>query len=411
MSVIEKVVRAGLCTGCGLCASIAGAERIRMQVSPLGYLRPQLRTGVLPAHEREIKAVCPGVSVQHEAGLANYHPIWGPLQSVGVGYALDPEVRYIGSSGGVISALCLHLLETGRVDFVAQIAVSAEDPLRNDMQISRSRGDVLRAAGSRYAPSAPLQSLQALLATGERFAFVGKPCDVAALRAYLRLKPELNAQIPVLLSFMCAGIPSLKGSHEVVEAMGGEVATLKHFRYRGDGWPGKARAEQADGRVFEMDYNTSWGQILGKHLQFRCKLCADGTGEFADVVCADAWHGKDGYPDFAEREGRSLILARTDTGKALLAEACHKQAIETATLPVEDIAGMQPYQLTRKRLAAGRALATFFAQGRSVYYRRMGLQQASRQEKLITILRNAWGTWRRAQGEPLPARNQQGEKA
>src|SRR3712207_7050821 len=38
----------------------------------------------------------------------------------------------------------------------------------------------------------------------------------------------------------------------------------------------------------------------------RCKICPDGTGEFADIVCADAWYGKDGYPDFAEREGRSL---------------------------------------------------------------------------------------------------------
>lgn len=402
MSVIEKVVRAGLCTGCGLCEGIAGPERIRMQMSPPGYLRPQ-RLAVLPAGlEREIKAVCPGVSVQHEAGVPNYHPIWGPLQSTGVGYALDPEVRHIGSSGGVISALCIHLLETGRVDFVAQIAVSSDDPLRNDMQISRSRADVLSAAGSRYAPSAPLQSLHTLLATGERFAFVGKPCDVAALRAYLRLKPELNARIPVLLSFMCAGIPSLKGSHEVVDAMGGEVASLKHFRYRGDGWPGMARAEQADGRVFEMDYNTSWGQILNRHLQFRCKVCADGTGEFADLVCADAWHGKDGYPDFAEREGRSLILARTDAGRALLAEASQRQAIAREPLAVEHIAGMQPFQLSRKRLAAARALATLLARGRSVYYRRMGLLQASRQEKLITILRNAWGTYRRAKGEPLP---------
>lgn len=402
MSVIEKVVCAGLCTGCGLCEGIAGPERIRMRMSPLGYLRPQ-RHAALPAEdERAIRACCPGVSVQHEAGVQNYHPIWGGLQSVGVGYALDPEVRHIGSSGGVISALCIHLLETGRVDFVAQIAVSSDDPLRNDMQISRSRADVLRTAGSRYAPSAPLQSLNTLLATGERFAFVGKPCDVAALRAYLRIKPELNAQIPVLLSFMCAGIPSLKGSHEVVEAMGGEVASLKYFRYRGDGWPGMARAEQADGRVFEMDYNTSWGKILNRHLQFRCKVCADGTGEFADLVCADAWHGKDGYPDFAESEGRSLILARTEAGRALLADASQRQAIAYEPLPVERIADMQPFQLSRKRLAAARTLATLLARGRSVYYRRMGLLQASRQEKLNTILRNAWGTYRRAKGEPLP---------
>lgn len=51
-----------------------------------------------------------------------------------------------------------------------------------------------------------------------------------------------------------------------------------------------------------MSYNESWGNILGKYLQKRCKICPDGIGEFADIVCADAWHGdKSGYPNFEEK--------------------------------------------------------------------------------------------------------------
>lgn len=405
MNIVEKVVRAGLCSGCGLCESIAGPENIRMQMSSLGFLRPMVQKKLESQHENEISYTCPGIEVKHGKQIQNYHPIWGPIRSISVGHAVDPEVRQIGSSGGVISALCIHLLETKRVDFVAQIAVSCEDPLRNDIQISRSRSDVLRAAGSRYAPSAPLQNLQQLLSQNERFAFVGKPCDVAALRSYLKLKPQFRESIPVLISFMCAGIPSIKGSHEVVETMGGDVTTLKSFRYRGDGWPGYARAEQCDGRVYKMDYNTSWGKILGKHLQFRCKLCADGTGEFADLICADAWHGKDGYPDFSESEGRSLIIARTEVGKVLLEDAHQWRAIASEPLPVEQIAGMQPFQINRKRMAAGRSLATLMARGRSVNFIRMGLLQASLQENPLTILRNAWGTYRRAKGENLTGKH------
>jgi coenzyme F420 hydrogenase subunit beta len=37
-----------------------------------------------------------------------------------------------------------------------------------------------------------------------------------------------------------------------------------------------------------MSYADSWGGILSRHVQFRCKICPDGTGGFADVVCADA---------------------------------------------------------------------------------------------------------------------------
>ena len=50
-----------------------------------------------------------------------------------------------------------------------------------------------------------------------------------------------------------------------------------------------------------MSYHNSWGKILSRHVQHRCKICADGTGNPADLVCADAWHADDeGYPLFEE---------------------------------------------------------------------------------------------------------------
>ena len=58
---------------------------------------------------------------------------------------------------------------------------------------------------------------------------------------------------------MCAGIPSQNATVDVINAMGANPAQVTSFRYRGDGWPGMARAVQADGQSFEMDYNSSWG--------------------------------------------------------------------------------------------------------------------------------------------------------
>lgn len=400
MNLVDSVVAAGLCTGCGLCEGLSAVGEISMQLSPLGYLRPKVGGEVSSAVEAEIKACCPGVEVAHEKSVEHYNVNWGALRGVKVGYAVDSYVRHMGSSGGVLSALCIHLLESKAVDFVAHIAVSQTDPIANELQLSRTRDDVIRAAGSRYAPSAPLRTLKALLATGERFAFLGKPCDVAALRAYMRLHTSVRDQIPYLLSFMCAGIPSHHGTTELVRAMGADPDQLASFRYRGDGWPGVARAVQRDGEAFEMDYNRSWGGILGKHLQFRCKICADGTGELADIVCADAWYGKDGYPDFEERAGRSLVLARTEAGQAFVNRAEADRSIVTEDIAVDEIAAMQPYQLDRKRLAASRGFATLLARGRTTKYRRLGLRDATLQAGLIGSLRNVWGTYRRAVGEP-----------
>ncbi|HRH77420.1 MAG TPA: Coenzyme F420 hydrogenase/dehydrogenase, beta subunit C-terminal domain [Cellvibrionaceae bacterium] len=370
-----------------------------MQLSALGYLRPQVNNIIAKDTEQQISRVCPGVVVAHETIGANYHPNWGPIESLNVGYAEDTDVRRLGSSGGVISAVCIYLLQSKQVDFIAQIAADAANPIANKLQISRSREDVINAAGSRYAPSAPLATLNELLARNERFAFVGKPCDAAALRAYLRDNPQYKKQVPFILSFMCAGIPSQNATVDVINAMGANPAQVTSFRYRGDGWPGMARAVQADGQSFEMDYNSSWGNILGRQLQYRCKICADGTGEFADLVCADAWYGKNGYPDFAERDGRSLIIARSQTGKNLLSSAIQSNTIKCEHINPEEISAMQPYQVNRRQLAAARGIATYFAQGRTTKFKGFGLLKQIFSGGIIYTLRNAWGTYKRASGE------------
>lgn len=397
----RTVAENGLCAGCGLCASVAGEQAIEMRLSAGGFLRPSQKQPLPPAAAAVIADACPGSRVEHAPAAKAAHVLWGPLVEVRAGHATDAELRRQGSSGGGISAIACWLLETGQIDFVAQIAVSDTDPLANELKLSRSRAEIIAAAGSRYAPSAPLSGLSALLDRGERFAFVGKPCDVAALRRYARHDPRVDQLVVCMLSFMCAGVPSIKGTHELLRKLGADVQGLSTFRYRGDGWPGMARAVMDDGRVFETDYNSSWGTVLNKHLQFRCKICPDGTGEFADIVCADAWYGKDGYPDFAERDGRSLIVSRTPRGEALLQQAMGQGAVQAEALPVDDIARMQPYQVNRKQVVLGRVFATWLARRRAPAYRNLGLWRAALRANKIDWLRNAWGTYRRAKGEKL----------
>ncbi len=48
---------------------------------------------------------------------------------------------------------------------------------------------------------------------------VGKPCDVAALRALERQDTRVSARFPVMLSFFCAGVPSLEGAAGILKAL------------------------------------------------------------------------------------------------------------------------------------------------------------------------------------------------
>lgn len=401
---VTQVVEAGLCTGCGLCENLFGAGQVQMQMAASGYLRPVVlvplsKSPQAASQQAEFERTCPGRGLRLEPEQdVPVHEAWGPLKSVSTGWATDPATRYQGSSGGVLSALLADLLESGQADFVAHIEADAQHPLRNQLRLSRNRAEVLQGAGSRYGPSAPLKQLDALFATGQRFAFVGKPCDAAALRAHLREHPQRAAQVVGIFAFMCAGVPSEHGSVALLQRLGTQLDQVARFSYRGNGWPGMATATGFDGAKHEMDYSSSWGQVLNRHLQFRCKVCPDGTGEFADVVCADAWYGADGYPDFTERDGRSLILARTARGQELLQSALTRGGIESAPCDAAEIAKMQPYQLARKRLLAGRLLALALAGRQRPGYQGLRLWANAKRLGLVEHLRNIKGTLARLPG-------------
>ncbi|WP_438633963.1 Coenzyme F420 hydrogenase/dehydrogenase, beta subunit C-terminal domain [Methyloversatilis discipulorum] len=339
------------------------------------------------------------MTVAHQSRDTSFHPLWGPVRQLKAGHATDDEVRYLGSSGGVLSALAIYLLENGLVQGVLHVAPDAARPYDNPSQISRTREDVLRAAGSRYAPASPLDRVRECLDSPGVFAFIGKPCDVAALRAIAARMPDVSAKFRYMLSFMCAGTPSLRGTEQVVRHLGFDPSEVARFRYRGNGWPGMARAETSDGRSAEMDYDSSWGKILNRYLQFRCKICPDGTGEFADISCADAWHADErGYPIFTETSGRSLVIARTAEGRRLLEEAEQTRCIATEGIEVASVAAMQPYQTHRKQALIAR-LVGFRLGGQHVpQYHNFELAKAAASMPFVAHIKNALGAWLRATG-------------
>lgn len=392
--LIESIVQSGLCTGCGICESFTGGK-INIALDREGYLRPVAEQPLSDSQERLLSDVCPGISLRHDTLSVDYHPLWGPLRQVRTGYANNPEIRFAGSSGGVLSALLVYLLETRTVDYVLHIGASEQEPLRNEIKISRNCEDVLRSAGSRYSPSAPLTQIDEYLNRPGRFAFVGKPCDVAALRQYARHNRVVAQKVSYMLSFMCAGIPSMEGTYAILNRLKTQKEEVRRFAYRGNGWPGMTRVETHDGSIHEMDYATSWGTILNKYLQPRCKICPDGTGEFADVVCADAWYGKDGYPDFAEQEGRSLIISRNDVGEALVNACVRAGYLSTSPLAVPEISKMQPYQETRKKMVLARVLALRLLFRRAPKFSHLDLIHAAAMGGFKANVRNFLGMTKR----------------
>lgn len=394
---LADVVGADLCSGCGICEAISGHDRVRMEIDHKGFYRPQILQAD-PDAWQEIKQVCPGVGVRQEwnSNPSELETLWGPVRSARVGYSTDEQIRWQASSGGALSTLLVHLLETGKADFVVHVGVRGSDPCLASACKSYSREQVLGNAGSRYAPTAPLVDLTEML-EGEqsRFAFVGKPCDVAALRAYGKLNPRVGQRVVAYISFFCAGTPSMLATYNLVSALGVERDDLGLLRYRGHGWPGRATAVDLRGREHTMSYDDSWGKILGPTLQFRCKICPDGTGELADIAFGDAWYVKGGRPCFEERDGRSLILARTASGQHFLEEAESAGYLMTEEFDLQDLGSMQPYQKARRRAIAPRFLALRLAGKPLPRYEGFHLVRNARDAGLWSSLRQFGGMLRR----------------
>jgi coenzyme F420 hydrogenase subunit beta len=295
-----------------------------------------------------------------------------------------------------LSAALVSLIRSGEIEGVVHIKASETLPYANTATISTSIDDVAEAAGSRYAPSAPLVGLRSLVRTGKRYAFVGKPCDVAALRALIDLDPSLENSFPYLLSFFCAGVPSIKGAEEVIRMMGAVPEQVKKFRYRGNGWPGHAVATLSDGTTRSMSYHESWGGVLSNHVQHRCKICADGTGDAADIVFADAWEADErGYPLFEERDGRSLILVRTPKGQAILEGAVRESHIAVEPFDIAELEKIQPGQSGRRRALLARLLALRLLGKPTPRYTGLSIIAAARSGSFSWSARNFLGMARR----------------
>ena len=280
---LNAISEQGLCIGCGLCESLAGRDRIRVVKNQRGDLRPVVFGELDHGLVDRIYRVCPGT---HVAGMpkrlmdagCKVDNVWGAWRRIVRAWASDPEVRHEGATGGVLTALARYLLTSGRVAFVLHTRTSTTDPAFGEQQLSFDEADVMRAAGSRYGPTATLIDLPEILERGEPFAFIGKPCDIGALRNYAEYDERVGTLVKYWLTPVCGGYMPSQPRDRVLRQFGIDPEKLTGLRYRGRGCPGPTRIETSDGTE-ELHYLDFWGEDSSQwSLPFRCKICPDGIG-------------------------------------------------------------------------------------------------------------------------------------
>ncbi|MDT0156347.1 Coenzyme F420 hydrogenase/dehydrogenase, beta subunit C-terminal domain [Microbacterium sp. ARD32] len=344
-----------------------------MRLDDRGYLRPQVEGESRPVPDavRIFERSCPGVTVSAPSvsRSSTPHRLLGRYEGIWRAHATDPEVRRAGSSGGVLTALHQWLLSQDRAARITGAAAAEKEPRRTVPVTIMTRDQALAAAGSRYAPVAALDNADVL---NPGSAVCGKPCEISALR---NAAPDLvDGEAPLMLSFFCAGTPSQHATSTLLNELGvPDDQPVDAMRYRGDGWPGRFFVRSGK-HAASTDYEESWGRVLGPTTQWRCKVCPDGVGESADIVCADSWRTDErGYPVFSEGDGMSALIARTPRGLQAIRDAEAAGIISLSPLPIRELAGAQPLQVSRRRYLFARLLGSRLAGRRPPRFRGFGL--------------------------------------
>ena len=387
MAGLDKIVDSGLCLGCGLCSAVA--RRGIMGLSPEGFLVPSLDE-LSTEEKKTVSRICPSVNMRSSSQRLS---LWGPVKKCYEAWASDPKVRFGASSGGVVSALACYLLETKQVDGI--LHVRSDGLYKNELQVSRSREEVISNSSSRYAPASVFDRFMEIMESAdERFCFIGKPCDLAALSNFEKAYPQYAGRVRLRISIFCAGVPSLGASKGLVNSLRPSSAPV-HLQYRGNGWPGEFSARYADDEVRSVSYEDSWGKVLGKSLGLRCKVCPDGTGYLADISTGDAWKTHNGYPDFSDRDGVNFVLVRTDEGARALEGAHENGDIEMTESELSCLKEMQPSQFQKSMRSPWRLLGVRLATGVNFNFRGFHLSGRAFKLSFLTGVRECLGTIRR----------------
>ncbi len=302
------------CTGCGLCANVCSQDAIRMEWSKEGFLVPQVDT---------VKCVNCGLCVKQCIALEEKSGYSDDINSVIAygGWNKDTKIHINSSSGGIFTALAENVIQQGGVVF----GVVWRDKVTAVFDKAETEGELSKMRGSKYTPAVPgyvYRDVKTELQTRRQVLFSGTPCQVRALKKYLR-KPYDNL---LTVDIVCHGAPSHLILEKYIaedEARSGKSIDHISFRDKPEGW-------QRFHVTRHYTNGTTASCPLDQDAYMRLFLCDKALNKVCyncpyahiprqgDITLGDYWGVQNHHPDWPLDKGISAILANSDKGKSTL---------------------------------------------------------------------------------------------
>ncbi len=310
------------CFGCGGCAHICPQSAITMVPNEEGFLYPSINPAAC-IHCGRCKAVCPYT-------CAAGQPKTPPLQA----YAAQnrkPQALGSSSSGGVFAAAAQAMLDAGG----AVCGCLLDNHLQAVHVLTQAPETVAQMQGSKYVQSDLREvypQIRQRLDRGQPVLFVGTPCQVAGLKAFLPTEPEHL----ITLDLVCHGVPSPWLLSQYLAQIANTKGPVLHLAFRDKprwGWRSQGTITYARGAKIKYrsisPFNSSYYQLYYHRncvSRMSCYSCPYAcTTRVGDLTLGDYWNAREAELEMDWQKGVSLVLANTAKGEAFLSKLAIKR--------------------------------------------------------------------------------------
>jgi coenzyme F420 hydrogenase subunit beta len=315
-SDISFVVAEHLCHSCGACFAACNYDSICYQETVGGYLFPQVNKETC-THCGLCYEVCPSMNFGKSlTAKLPADPFVGDIISCHVGKAVNNQIFRNSQSGGVATALLVHLLATRRISAAIVASMRSAVPPRGEAIVAKNVDDLIAAQKSKYVPIPLLSAISCIKETVRPVAFIGLPCHIHGLYNLFDLYPKLKSKFLIRIGLVCDRILTNAAVDFLGwKATGQPIKNLIFRDKRRPNYPGNVVVESEFGKQVVLDASLRMS-IKDFFTPVRCRLCFDKLNVFADVVLGDP-HRLTGVD---RKRGETLIFTRTAQGEELVSE-------------------------------------------------------------------------------------------